>query len=466
MPFAFQTRLGIAEDQVQTWVSTSLAIYAAGVIVGSLVVGAISDKLGQRRAFMISGFVVMEGATCMLCFPKSLALYMVGRTLQGVSAAIAWGIGFAIISDSAEPDQVALLMSYPSMGLSLGIFLGPLLGGVMYDRAGYYSVFYLCFGVFGLDILVRFLMTEKSTLEQKLKKYELYEKKRQEAFGEIMMTTTSHSGSINPGHASQSESTMSSDSTIEQSEEEERQNFSLRHSFRKMTLIQLLQSPRVLNNLFLTFILVWFSGNLDATMTIHLADIFNFNSLYSGLMFLAIVAPMVLEPVCGYVSDKYGGRYLVTAGFIWICPSLMLMWIPHENTTGHIVMFIAFLVMVGIGFTLVFTPLMAEMTNAVNEIDRANPGTLGGGKGFAQAYGLVNIASSLGQIVGPYQGGAVMSRYGWGINVLIMGLLALVAAVPGFLLTGGKEPPSHSSNSLTPENSDPQIPLQSESIDD
>ena len=39
--------------------------------------------------------------------------------------------------------------------------MGPLLGGAVYAKAGYYAVFAMCFGLIGLDILLRLATIEK-----------------------------------------------------------------------------------------------------------------------------------------------------------------------------------------------------------------------------------------------------------------------------------------------------------------
>jgi MFS family permease len=424
VPFAFESRLGIPRDAIQSWVSISLAIYAGGVIFGSLVFGVIADRLGSRRAFMLSGFLIMEGATSMLCFPKSLSLYMIGRVLQGIAASIVWGIGFAIISDTADRDQVAYLMSYPGIGLSMGIFLGPLLGGIIYDRLGYYAVFYLCFGVFGLDIAVRLLMIEKHDLQRKLMKIE---KKR------VVKSPESQSDGV--WTRQDISATVSNTNAIDS---DELYVFKPRLLGLKLPpIVKIVTYPRVVSCLFVTFLIAWLMGALDATLTIHLADTFNFNSLDAGLMFLAIVAPSVVEPINGWVSDKYGPRYLVTAGFLIVIPAMVLLRIPSYHSAGQIAMFTAFLALGGIGFTMIFTPIMAEMTYVINDVESRSPGALGKGKGFSQAYGLINIATSLGQLVGPFVAGAVMTNYGWGVNTIIMSLLGVLGIVPAFLFTGG-----------------------------
>lgn len=53
--------------------------------------------------------------------------------------------------------------------MSVGILLAPLLGGVVYERAGYYPVFYMAFGLIALDILLRMVLIEKKIARQWLR---------------------------------------------------------------------------------------------------------------------------------------------------------------------------------------------------------------------------------------------------------------------------------------------------------
>ena len=43
----------------------------------------------------------------------------------------------------------------------MGLSLGPMLGGIVYDKVGWYGVFALGFGFLGLDILLRLIIIEK-----------------------------------------------------------------------------------------------------------------------------------------------------------------------------------------------------------------------------------------------------------------------------------------------------------------
>ena len=57
-------------------------------------------------------------------------------------------------------------MAWISIQLNLGLTLGPLLGGIIYDRVGWYGTFALGFGFLGLDILLPIIVIEKHIAAQ------------------------------------------------------------------------------------------------------------------------------------------------------------------------------------------------------------------------------------------------------------------------------------------------------------
>ena len=52
-------------------------------------------------------------------------------------------------------------MGYVGMGMSVGVLAGPLLGGVVFDRAGYNAVFGMAYALVLVDIILRLLLVEK-----------------------------------------------------------------------------------------------------------------------------------------------------------------------------------------------------------------------------------------------------------------------------------------------------------------
>ena len=83
-----------------------------------------------------------------------------GRILQGMSAAVVWTVGLALLADTVGHEKIGQAMGYVAMSMSVSVLVGPLLGGVVYDKAGFYAVFTMGFGVIGVDIVLRVLLVE------------------------------------------------------------------------------------------------------------------------------------------------------------------------------------------------------------------------------------------------------------------------------------------------------------------
>ena len=88
-----------------------------------------------------------------------------GRLLQGFSAAIVWSVGCALLVDTVG-DSIGVAMGYVNIAMSMGLLIAPVIGGAVYDAAGYYAVFYIAFGIVVLDIALRLFMIEKKVAQQ------------------------------------------------------------------------------------------------------------------------------------------------------------------------------------------------------------------------------------------------------------------------------------------------------------
>jgi predicted MFS family arabinose efflux permease len=67
---------------------------------------------------------------------KSLTLLFVARLIQGGADGVAWVVGFALLADLYSPQERGRVMGYVMSGTSLGILVGPSIGGWLYDMGG------------------------------------------------------------------------------------------------------------------------------------------------------------------------------------------------------------------------------------------------------------------------------------------------------------------------------------------
>lgn len=153
-------------------------------------------------------------------------------------------VGLALVANTVKPEKVGIAMASISIQLNLGLTLGPVLGGIVYDRAGWYGTFALGFGVLGMDILLRLIMIEKHIADR-------YRDQERTAISEIKEDKTS-----------------------------------IRVHHRKCQLpevIRLLRYPRLLAGMWLAFVEASIISAFDAVLPLHLNQLFGWTSFQTGM---------------------------------------------------------------------------------------------------------------------------------------------------------------------------------------
>lgn len=125
--------------------------------------GWVGDRIQSRQTPFVLGLVVLGGATLSFALGSSLPVLLIARVLQGMSTAIVFTVGFALLFDVIGKEKIGQAMGYTSMSLSFGLFLGPVVGGIIYQYGGYFQVFIPAFVLIALEILLRFVVIEQRT---------------------------------------------------------------------------------------------------------------------------------------------------------------------------------------------------------------------------------------------------------------------------------------------------------------
>jgi MFS family permease len=412
----------------------------------------------------------------MLCLGTSISVLVFGRLLQGLSAAVIWTVGPALLVDTVGRNGIGQAMGYVFLSLNIAILVGPLLGGIVYARCGYYAVFGMAFGLIGLDILLRLAVVEKkraakwTTSDSKDDACVLDDKdsirssKSSNSNSTGDPTTpldTDDSSFMSIPYHSTLPSPLNSKPTCDCGctsctgilaflsavhatySLKSTSSLSLRRRrFARLTshlppILLLLTSPRLLAALFGSLVQAVIMTSFDAVLPLYVSTTFNWSPIGSGLIFLALVIPSFLAPVVGMISDKHGPRWLAFAGFLFSAPFLILMRLVTHNSLPQIVLLCALLVLVGVSLTLVMPPLMAEITYIVEAKSSKNPDLFGDNGCYAQAYGLYFCAFAGGVLIGPLWAGFVTESKGWGMMTLSLGILGALSALPALIWTGG-----------------------------
>src|SRR4051794_9133448 len=112
----------------------------AGLALGQLIVGPLSDSLGRRRPLM-AGIVLHMLASVLCLFAPNIAVLGVARGLQGMGAAAAMVVAIAVVGDLYAESVAATVMSWLMLVLGVAPVLAPSLGAVVLLKASWHWVF-------------------------------------------------------------------------------------------------------------------------------------------------------------------------------------------------------------------------------------------------------------------------------------------------------------------------------------
>jgi len=109
-----------------------IAIFAGAQLIMSPIAGRWADKYG-RRVMIIAGLSGLALSMFVFYFSDSVVVLYVSRVIGGVGAALLIPAIFAYIADITTMDQRAKGNSLISAAMSLGIVIGPGIGGFLAD---------------------------------------------------------------------------------------------------------------------------------------------------------------------------------------------------------------------------------------------------------------------------------------------------------------------------------------------
>jgi EmrB/QacA subfamily drug resistance transporter len=119
------------------WLVTA---YILPFAVSILAAGRLADRLGQRR--VIAAGVLLFGLGSLIAgLAPTFVILLAGRAVQGVGAAGLLTVALAMVSSTYAPEERPRALGLFFSGGALGGVVGPIVGGVLADLAGWRAIF-------------------------------------------------------------------------------------------------------------------------------------------------------------------------------------------------------------------------------------------------------------------------------------------------------------------------------------
>ncbi|MEU9999857.1 Bcr/CflA family multidrug efflux MFS transporter [Streptomyces sp. NPDC048370] len=123
-------------------VQLTLTACLAGMALGQLVVGPMSDKWGRRRPLLI-GMLVYVAATAVCAFAPTVELLITFRLLQGLAGAAGIVIARAVVRDLYDGVEMARFFSTLMLISGVAPIIAPLIGGQILRITDWRGVFHV-----------------------------------------------------------------------------------------------------------------------------------------------------------------------------------------------------------------------------------------------------------------------------------------------------------------------------------
>ena len=345
-------------DAGPTTIGLLFASFGVTLLVLSIPMGALSDRLG-RKGPMMAGLALLSAATLAFAYADSLAMLFAARLLQGAADGMTWIVGFALIADLYGPDERGRAMGLAMAGSSLGIIIGPVLGGWLYEAGGIRLPFLVVAALAAADLIVFALVAPH----------------------------TRGSGTSAP-------------------------------------LRPLLTSRPIA---ICALVVIAGGGTiamLEPVIPMAFRTRLGLGPGAIGTLFgLAAVASTAMHPVYGRLSDRFGGRRLMTLGLLASGLLLPLLSTATDVRTAALAMVPMWMVL-----SMIVTPSLTYMAEAASAA---------GFESYGVVYGVYNMAWAIGLMTAPALGGFLLERIGfdaltagWGVLLLLVGFTVLRMSTP------------------------------------
>ena len=424
--------VGLAELE---WIVTGYALTFASVMLTG---GKLADLLGRRRIFVI-GLAIFTLSSLACGLAESGDFLIGARIVQGVGAALMNPATLSIIAATFPPHQRGMAIGIWAGVSALALAIGPLVGGLLTQHLDWSWIFFVNVPIGVLAIVVSFILIPESKDESAEQRLDL----------PGLLTSGIGLFALTYGLIEANSYGWTSGRIIA----------SFAVAVGMLTAFVLLELRQRLPMLDLTlFRNGTFAGANIAVLLVALAmfGVFFFLSLYmqgilgysavqAGASFLPMTILIILiAPIAGRSSDRFGSRWLMTAGMLLV--SAQLVYFSRLGIESDFWTLLPGMLTGGVGMALVMTPSAAAAIRSL-PVDKSGVGSavLNAFRQVGGSLGIALMGAIMAHEIGDFQGGAVFQQQqafvdGLSKTMTVAALIALVGAVVAATLVRSHEP--------------------------
>ncbi|WP_181397087.1 multidrug effflux MFS transporter [Cryobacterium arcticum] len=151
----------VAFDAKPSLVQLTLTSALVGLVIGQLVIGLVSDRVGRRMPILVSLCLFL--LACVACvLAPSIPVLIAARFVQGLTASAGVSMARAIGRDVFDGGELAAFYSRLAAATAVAPVVGPVLAGVLLEVTGTWRSIFVMIAALGVVafVLVRFALPE------------------------------------------------------------------------------------------------------------------------------------------------------------------------------------------------------------------------------------------------------------------------------------------------------------------
>jgi EmrB/QacA subfamily drug resistance transporter len=418
---AIQSDLAADLSELQ-WIVTGYALsFAALMLIG----GKLADAYGRRLLFVV-GIVVFTLSSLWCGLADSGEMLIAARVVQGIGAALMNPATLSIIAATFPPKQRGMAIGIWAGVSALALAIGPLVGGLLTEHLSWHWIFFVNVPVGVIAIAASFLLITESRDEthesldlpglttSALGLFAL-------TYGLIEANTYGWTSGRILGSFAVAVLSLASFVTIERRRRAPMLDLSLFRSgtYAGANVAMLLVALAMFGVFFF--------------VSLYMQNVLGYSAVEAGAAFLPMTLIIILvAPIAGKASDKYGSRWLMTIGMLLL--GVQLLYLSQLGVDAGFWNLLPGFVVGGLGMALTMTPTAAAATRAV-PVEKSGVGSAVL-NAMRQVGGSVGIALMGAVVAVEAKGKPPLEGFmdGFESALLLAAVIAFVGAIVAFAL--------------------------------
>ena len=356
-----QRELGMQLSELEWVVSGYALTFAALMLIG----GKLADAYGRRLVFVV-GIAIFTLASLACGMASSGEALIAARVAQGVGAALMSPATLSIIAVTFPPRQRGTAIGIWAGTSALALALGPLIGGLLTEHASWNWIFFVNVPIGVLGIAASFLLIDESRDES----HERLDLPGLATSGLGLFALTygliegnnSGWGSVRiVGAFVVAAVSLTAFILLERRQRAPMLDLTL---FRNRTYVGA--------NLAMLLVALAMFG-VFFFVSLYMQNVLGYSAVEAGAAFLPMtLLIIVIAPLAGRASDRWGSRWLITGGMVLLAVQLAYFSQLSEDATFWVL--VPALVLGGFGMSMTMTPSSAAAMRAV-PVEKAGIGS-------------------------------------------------------------------------------------------